>query len=436
MFALLRAAVPLFVAMVTGMVGSLVVTSVLGKHDTVTLAAFAVMTAVLNPATAAVQGALRGLGPFVAPHREEPAAAVPIVRDARWLSLATGAVGALAVLCVPLLAEAAGVPAEAVRELGLLPYFLAASVMVFASTGGTSTILIALGRNSHVLWPSLTAAVLLSVLAAVLVPSLGLTGVGLAWLTSGTAAAIVSIFNLRRAFGRAIGQARPRMGEIVRLARVSIPLAATVLIKFGVLGVVTFAASTTSTRDTAAHAVLTTLTGIMLVAAVAVAQAAVPDVARARDAAEARRAARTATLLAMMGAGAGALLLLVFGAQIMTGFSDDQAVRERVLALLPLMLLSSLFDAAQAVKGTGLTALKRSSASLRYFAIGYGLLVLAAVPVARTWGIAGLWVAMAMANGLLVVLQGLGFHRHSAKVGAADQEGPGSDVASRQTRKV
>ncbi|MBB5775234.1 hypothetical protein [Nonomuraea jabiensis] len=28
-----------------------------------------------------------------------------------------------------------------------------------------------------------------------------------------------------------------------------------------------------------------------------------------------------------------------------------------------------------------------------------------------------LWAAMAVANGLLVVLQGTGFHRHSAKVG-------------------
>ncbi|MGI5285979.1 MATE family efflux transporter [Nonomuraea polychroma] len=155
----------------------------------------------------------------------------------------------------------------------------------------------------------------------------------------------------------------------------------------------------------------------ILVASVAVGQASVPEVTRAGDAAEARRANRTATLLAMMGAGAGALLLLVFGTQILTLFSDDSAVRERALALLPLMLLSSLCDAAQAVKGMGLTALKRSSASLWYFAVGYGLLVLAAVPVARTWGITGLWVAMAAANGLLAVLQGLGFHRHSARVG-------------------
>ncbi|NUS06572.1 MAG: hypothetical protein HOV97_28905, partial [Nonomuraea sp.] len=101
-------------------------------------------------------------------------------------------------------------------------------------------------------------------------------------------------------------------------------------------------------------------------------------------------------------------------------FTGDPAVRARALGLLPLMLLAATADAAQAVQGIGLTALKRSSASLLYFAAGYGALVLAAVPVARTWGVTGLWVAMAVANAALVVLQGAGFHRHSAKVGTAE----------------
>jgi Na+-driven multidrug efflux pump len=75
-------------------------------------------------------------------------------------------------------------------------------------------------------------------------------------------------------------------------------------------------------------------------------------------------------------------------------------------------------------------AVERSS--LWYFAVCYGVLLAAAVPVARTWGITGLWVAMAAANGLLVVLQSLGFHRHSARIG----QQPGSDVEPRQVRKV
>ncbi|MFI6176250.1 MATE family efflux transporter [Nonomuraea sp. NPDC051191] len=420
MIVLLRAALPIFLAMVTGMVGTLVVTSVLGNHETVALAAFAVMTAVLNPATAAVQGALRGLGPFVAPYRDDPGAAVPVVRDARWLSLATGTLGALAVLCVPALARVSGVPGEVVGELGLLPWLLAAYLLVFASTGGASTILVALGRSRDVLWANLAFGLVLSALTALLAPRLGLDGVGLAWVAAGVAAAVVASLNLRRALGRPIGQARPRRAEIVRLARVSVPLAATVLIKFGVLGVVTFAASTTGARDTAAHAVLTTLTGLIMMASLSVAQASVPEVARAGDPAGARRANRTAALLAVAGTLTAALALLLFGEEVLGLFTGDVAVRERALGLLPLMLLSSLADAAQAVQGVGLTALKRSGASLAYFVLGYGALLAAAVPVARTWGIIGLWVAMAAANGLLLVLQGAGFRRHSARVGTAE----------------
>ncbi|MGW4790927.1 MATE family efflux transporter, partial [Nonomuraea sp. NPDC004297] len=140
------------------------------------------------------------------------------------------------------------------------------------------------------------------------------------------------------------------------------------------------------------------------------------------DPAGARRAHRGAALLAVTGTLVVAGLLLGFGDGLLALFSDDAAVRERVLGLLPLMLLASALDAAQAVQGTGLTALKRSAASLSYFAVGYGLLVVAAVPVAGAWGIDGLWTAMALANGLLVVLQGTGFHRHSAKVGQGDAE--------------
>ncbi|MFC7592367.1 MATE family efflux transporter [Nonomuraea antimicrobica] len=340
------------------------------------------------------------------------------MRDARWLSLATGTVGALVLLCVPLIAGAAGVPPEVVRELGLLPCFLAGYLVIFASTGGASTILIALGRSRNVLWPTLAFGVGLGALSATLVPPLGLLGVGIAWVVSGAASAAVASWNLRRAIGRPIGQGRPRMREIAELAKVSVPLAGTVLIKFAVLGVVTFAAGATGTRDTAAHAVLSLLTGFIMLTSLSVGQAAVPEVARAADPAGARRAHRTAVLLAVSGTLVVAALLLGFGRHLLVLFSDDVAVRDRVYALLPLMLLSAAFDAAQAVQGTGLTALKRSAAGLLNFAVAYGLLVLAAVPVARTWGITGLWTALAAANGLLVVLQGLGFRRHSAKVGA------------------
>lgn len=197
----------------------------------------------------------------------------------------------------------------------------------------------------------------------------------------------------------------------------SLPLAATVLIKFGVLGVVTFAASITSARDAAAHAVLTTLATFIVLASIAVGQASVPEISRAVTVAEARRANRAAALLALGGTTLAALALLTLGGPVLGLFTADPAVRAVALALLPLMLLAALADAVQAVQGFGLTGLKRTGASLAYFATGYGLLALAAVPVAATWGVTGLWAAVLAGNGLLALLQGTGFHRHSARVG-------------------
>ncbi|MBB5083196.1 polysaccharide biosynthesis C-terminal domain-containing protein [Nonomuraea endophytica] len=401
------------------MVGSLVVAGVLGRHAPVTLAAFAVMTAVLNPAATAVAGALRGLMPFVAPHKDDPARAVPILRDARWLTLAVGLVGALAVLGVPLLAGVAGVPGEVVAELGALPYLLALDLLVLASNGGANTVLIALGRSRQVLWSGLANTATVIVLTLVLVPRWGLDGMGVAWLAAGLAGVLVSNVCLRRALGRPIGQARPRVAEILALARVSLPMAGTVLVKFGALGVVTFAATLTSVREAAAHAVLGTLTGFTFLASLAVAQAAVPEMARAATAAEVRRVNRRAAVLAVSASAAGGLALLLAGPALAGLFSDDPGVRASVLALVPLMLLSSMADAAQAVRGFGLSALKRAGVSLIYFAIGYGLLVAAAVPVARVWGITGLWVTMLAVNVLLYALQSWGFRKHSAQVGMA-----------------
>lgn len=416
---IIRSAVPLFLSMVTSVIGTFVVTSVLGRHATVTLAAFAVMTAVLNPAAAAVTGALRGLGPFVAPHRDDPVRAVPVLRDARWLTLLVGTAGALAVLAVPLLARVTGVPGEVVAELGPLPWLLALYLLVYASGGGATTVLVALGHSRKVLWSSLAGTAVMACCSLVLVPRLGLTGVGVAWLLWGTVGVVVANVCLRRAIGVRVSQGRPRPARIAELARVSVPLAATVLIKFGGLGVITFAASTTSARDAAAHAVLTTLTSLIMLASLSVAQASVPEVARAADAAGARRANRVAALVALGGTAVGALVLLVVSDPVLALFTDDPGVRERAAGLLPLMLLASAADGAQAVQGIGLTALKKSAASMVYFAGGYGLMVAAAVPVAAAWGLTGLWTALAVTNLVLVVLQGTGFHRHSARVGRA-----------------
>nr|WSY50300.1 hypothetical protein OG999_09250 [Streptomyces sp. NBC_00886] len=88
------AAAPLYVTTLAASAGSLVDTALLGRHATVSLAAFAVTIAVFSPATATatVAGALRGVMPFVAPHREDPEGLLPLVRSGMWLAFTVGGV--------------------------------------------------------------------------------------------------------------------------------------------------------------------------------------------------------------------------------------------------------------------------------------------------------------------------------------------------------
>ncbi|MFI6482362.1 MATE family efflux transporter [Nonomuraea sp. NPDC050663] len=420
---LLSSAVPLFLSMITSMVGGVVFTIALGHHATESLAAFALSMAVLGPATAAVAGSLRGMVPFIAPHRADPAAALPILRDARWLTLTVGTVGAALVACVPLIARVSGAPAEVVDAMGALPWLLALYVLVFASSGGANSVLIALGRSRQVLWSSLTGTVVDIVLTFALVPVMGPAGAGLAMVVSAMASIQVSVLCLRRVPGLGgLSQwpGRPRVAEIVKLARVGLPLAGTILIKFGVLAVVTYAAARTGLIGAAAHAVLNSAIGLLFLAALAVAQASVPEVARATTTAEVRRVNRAALILGLSGAGLGGSVLLLFGEWIFRLFTPDVAVQALALSLVPLLVVSTLADAAQAVMGFGLAGLKRSSWSLAAFAVAYGVLAVAAHPVAATWGLTGLWVALIGNNVALVVLQGSGFLRHSARLGGRE----------------
>ncbi|GAA2400137.1 polysaccharide biosynthesis C-terminal domain-containing protein [Nonomuraea africana] len=404
--AIAGAALPLLLSSVTGLAGSLVVTSVLGRHETAALAAYALTTAVHHPALMAVVGGLRGLGPFVAPFRDDPPAVVPVLRDARWLALLIGTAGAVAVACAPLIAALSGVR---VAGFGVLPVTLALSLLVSASNGGANIVLVSLGRSRQVLWSSAASTLVVVILVPVMVPAWGLTGAGVAFLCSSLAGAGIANLALRRVLGRPVGRGRPRVQEITRIARVSLPLSGTLLIKFAGLGVVAYAAARTGVAGSAAHAILYSLTGFLMLPALAVAQASVPEIARANGMAGKRHGARVALTLAICGAGAGVLVVLLLMDPLTRAFTTDVAVRAQVTAVAALMLSATLADAGNVVMGFGLTAMKRSSSSLRSLAIGWGLMATAAGPVAGAWGLPGLWTAMLATNLLLLALQGSAF---------------------------
>ncbi|MFF0776643.1 polysaccharide biosynthesis C-terminal domain-containing protein [Nonomuraea wenchangensis] len=402
--------------MSAGVVAQLVGTSLLGHQATAQLAAFTLAGAVLNPVTAAVAGGLRGAAPFVAVHLDRPAEAVAVLKDARWLALGLGTAGAGVMLAVPSIARAGGAPEEAVAELGLLPLLLALHVLLFAAGSGANGVLVALGRSRLVLWSGLAGTGTQVALSLVLVPRVGVQGVGVALLASTGVAVAVSNGVLSRLTGSSPWPGRPRARRIVRMARVGIPMSATLVIKFTVMGGVAYAAARTGVEGAAAHAILIALDGFLGLAAFAAAQAATPEIARAASPREARRVSGAAVTIAAAGVLVGGLVLLLSGGTVLGAFTPDAAVLGLAGGLVPLLVAFSLVGNCGIVVAYGLVGLRRSSWQLASAGTGYGLLALTMTPATEAGGLAGLWCAMLASAALIGVMQVAGFVRHSARV--------------------
>ncbi|MEV4357829.1 MATE family efflux transporter [Nonomuraea sp. NPDC049625] len=415
---ILNAAAPLFLSMSAGVIAQLVGTSLLGHQATVQLAAFALVGAVLTPVTAAVSGGLRGMAPFVAACRDRPAEALPILKDARWLSLVLGVIGAGVMLGVPLIARVGGVSREVTAEFGAVPQLFALQVLLAAAGGGANGVLIALGRSRLVLWSSLSSTAVQVTLLLLLVPRMGIHGTAIALLTSTALAVTVSNVLLLRLPGLAGGSPWPgrlRPREIWRMAKVGLPMSATVVIKFTVMGGAAYAAARTGVQGAAAHAILTSLAGPLGLTAFAVGQAATPEIARATSPGEARRVNRAALTVAAIGVLTSALIVLSLGEPVLGLFTSDARVLALTLPLLPLLAAYTLADNCGIVMATGLTGLKRSTWTLGSAIVGNGLLALAMTPVTTAWGLAGLWIALTASRLLVLVTQTVGFMRHSAR---------------------
>ncbi|GAA1240109.1 multidrug efflux MATE transporter AbeM [Kitasatospora nipponensis] len=403
-----------------------------GRRGTGSLAAFALGIAVFGPVQATLAGVQRGVIPFVAAHRDDPAALAPVVRGGRWLGYGVGVLGAAVVAAVPLIAVATGAPPAATERLGVcFPALLAAGVLVSALGSTATTVLIGLGRARQVMRAGLCGTATAVVLSLALVrgvgpiPSLGLTGAGLSLLGATLVGRIAAQLALRRVDvlrGLPTLPGRPELRGIMRQARVGIPLAGTVLVKFAVMGVLTFAAARLGAASAAVQTVCVALSNLLYTVAVAVGQATVPLIAvavTAGDPARARRCVRVG-----MGVALGAVTVLgaalaLAHRQLVPVFSSDPSVRGRVLELLPLVLVAVATDALQAVAGFGLVGLRRTLPSLLSTCVWFGALALAAVPLVEFGGLGALWLGLIAANVLQTLSKSLSFHRHSSRLATA-----------------
>lgn len=420
-------AAPVYVTMIASSAAAIVDAALLGRHDTASLAAFAVTVAVFNPVMATIAGVQRGVIPFAASHKEDREALVRVVRGGMWLGYAVGAVGAVAVGCVPLIAVVAGTPGATVDRLGVFPLLLVGSVVATALGSTATSVLIGLGQAKKVMRVGLVTTATGVVLSLALVrgagpvPPLGLTGAGVAMLAATVVGRVAAQLALRgdpAVRGLRLRPGRPDAGEITRLARVGVPLAGTVLVKFVVMGVLTFAAARIDTASAAVQAVCVSLSNVLYTAAVAVGQATVPLIAvfvRDHRVVEARRTVQAGLIVALGAVAALGAALLALRHQVVPVFSADPSVRGRVLDLLLLVLAAVATDSLQAVAGFGLVGLKRTVPSLVSTVICFGLLALAAVPLAESGGLVALWLALIAANLLQAAAKTRSFYHHTGR---------------------
>jgi MATE family multidrug resistance protein len=414
-----RRASPIYLSMIATVINASVDVALLGRSGTSELAAFTVVMSFYIPATVAVTGALRGVTPFVVAARAQGSAVRAVVRD----GLAAGGVAALvAVLVLGLLLAtiASATTDEPILVLGVL---LGASLAVVASAAGCVAVLVGLERGRDVLAVGLAGAGAGVVASLLLIPSHGLNGAGLSMLVAAVVQLLVAGSATARAM-RAVGDAErsPRAPEAARMraiAAVGLPLAATVLVKFAVLGVLGLASAGVSDVDAASWSVGTSLLNLTTTFAIAVGVASIPVTGAALVAGDERRlragvlvAARAALVLI----GALGVTAVVLGDHAVRLFTSDPAVVDTAGPLLPLVALAACADGAQAVVGFGLVGIRRTRPSLVAFVVVYGALAVAAIPLSSAGGVRALWSALVVANLLLVAWQYIAFARGSRGV--------------------
>lgn len=420
-------ALPLYLSMLSALIGSAVTAAVLGNTSTVELAAYALVIAVYNPMIMVVHGTMRGSMPFFTENEGSPRTLAPVVRDSLWLSLLLGLVGGLLILAVPSGARLIGVAEPIVTALGLYPLLMAGHVVLGSVKNAVTVLLVGLGHNKAVLVLSLIAVALSLALTPPLVlgsgpiPALGLLGAGAAMLavnalTLGLNFAVVGRMTVLR--GHRVGFGLPRWSGIGRLTRVGAPAGSTLLIKSGSLSVLVLVVSRAGSEEAAVHQIAVVLLWTAFISFVAVGQATVPFTVRAAKARTGSLVVRTVLSSYLVSVPivlvSGALLWWAAG-PVAWLFTDDPLVHAGVVALVPLLCLVGLFDTLQSAPNSGMLALKDTRPAMYAFAFSYGLLVAVSVPVVELGGLSALWGAYAAATASLVLVQWISFGRMCRK---------------------
>jgi MATE family multidrug resistance protein len=143
-----------------------------------------------------------------------------------------------------------------------------------------------------------------------------------------------------------------RLGPIVRMVRLGLPIGAQFLLEFGVFGVIALLMGRLGTTPMAAHQIAINIASLTFMVPAGVSSAAAVTVGRAVGAGDPLRARRSAAAALWIGGGfmvVSALVLLVAPRLLARAYTSASDVSAIAAALIPLAGLFQVFDGLQVV---------------------------------------------------------------------------------------
>ncbi|MEU7428737.1 MATE family efflux transporter [Streptomyces sp. NPDC040750] len=437
-----RGALPLYLSIMVGTMGLTLDTAMVGQFGPAALAAIAVGLGVYSPAFTAITGALRGMIPVLAEHREDDEASARTLNDGMWLAFALGCLGCAVLASASSLFGSLGVDQGIRSESGVYATLLGLSLLPSSLGYACTYTLVSRQENRWILWIGIAAMAVRSlttlgfVFGTLGLPRLGVAGAGLGAVAGALTTLAGGLWALGRS-GVRVRPHRPRTTTMLRLARLGLPVSGTVLTKFTVLAGFALLAGRLGEAPAAAHAVALNLTNVLFAGAIAIGQSNIPRVGVHRRAGD-----QTAVRMA---AGAGLALTVAVSvlldisvwcgsADVLGFYSSDAAVRSTASEILLVVLVAQVLDAVQAGCGFFLIACQDTVFSLGAMVAAYGLVALPLAFLLRgVWGLTGLWAALAVGNGVLVMLQGYRTVRHLRGKGTPDPQAPAEPLRVERT---
>lgn len=425
---LIHHAWPVLVAQLLSMSMLIADTVIVGRYDTLDLAAVAVGSGIYISVVMLLVGVLQAVAPTIAHHYGAGRLHEigPTLQQGLWLASMLAAPG-IAMLAFPgFLLELSEVPPEVgdkarayllATAAGIPAVLLYRTFYAFNNAVGKPRVLMAISLLVTLTHVPLATALTHGLLG---LPPLGVLGCGISTAAVSWLALLCGVSHLARApayrpYALFVRWYAPRWRELSELIRLGLPMGLSTFIEVSSFTLIALFAARLGAETVAGHRVVANLAALIYMIPLAMSIATMVLVGQAcgaHDWSRARATVRVGTLVTAAAVSLIGVLLWFAREPVIALFSDDPAVRAVALALVLYVCIYQFFDAVQTVASHALRGYKVTFLPMLLHAVcfsGIGLgggywLTFHAGSRSAAPNIAGFWEAALIATVLASVL--------------------------------